>query len=438
MKLEIGNFYVKDIQFGEVTKFADGILTVNKEEAIRALNPDQKLKNIELYIARPGESIRILPIKEVVAPRARKDGRAAFPGYTGEIAPCGDGVLYALQNMSVMAVGKYAGFPDGMVDMDGPATELTHYSEIINLVFVAENVDPEEERGDIHKTNGNYRLGAHLLAEYLAKAVLDQAPQDRERYELTDVSDKRLPKVAFVMQVTTSWRKNLGYDSLFYGKDTIYLVPTLVHPNELLDGCLTSCSVLYGSAINHTYDYQNFPILKELYAEHGKSIDFVGVLFDVNDTEYDMKERASIRIATMAEMLGCQGVITMEHGGCGHSDVDFFLTIAKLEEKGIKTVGVCIEGPGRDGVSQTKAILDPKADAIVSTGDNTALIELPPMDQVIGYIDTINRDAYPGTWADDPLLGPSLRSDGSLIVETHLICGHDGESGWSHKTCKSY
>jgi len=34
MKLEIGNFYVEDIVFGEKTKFAKGILTINKKEAL--------------------------------------------------------------------------------------------------------------------------------------------------------------------------------------------------------------------------------------------------------------------------------------------------------------------------------------------------------------------------------------------------------------------
>ena len=45
MKLEIGNFNVKDIQFGTKTSFADGVLTVNKEEAIFLLNPEKRLKN---------------------------------------------------------------------------------------------------------------------------------------------------------------------------------------------------------------------------------------------------------------------------------------------------------------------------------------------------------------------------------------------------------
>lgn len=40
-KLEIGNFFVKDIQFGTKTTFKEGILTVNKTEAIEFLNPEK-------------------------------------------------------------------------------------------------------------------------------------------------------------------------------------------------------------------------------------------------------------------------------------------------------------------------------------------------------------------------------------------------------------
>ena len=34
MKLDIANFHVVDIQFGEKTAYADGILTINKKEAL--------------------------------------------------------------------------------------------------------------------------------------------------------------------------------------------------------------------------------------------------------------------------------------------------------------------------------------------------------------------------------------------------------------------
>lgn len=34
MRLEIGNFYVKDVRFGEETSYRDGILSIDKEAAL--------------------------------------------------------------------------------------------------------------------------------------------------------------------------------------------------------------------------------------------------------------------------------------------------------------------------------------------------------------------------------------------------------------------
>ena len=146
MKLEIGHFSVKDVRFGEKTAFADGILTVNREEAIAALNKDGKLKNVSLHIARPGDSTRIIPVKAAAGVRCRPDGRCVFPGYTGEVAQAGSGVTYALDGMCVLGAGLHSrqGM-NGMVDMSGPAAEMSPYAKLINLVFVAENADPKED-----------------------------------------------------------------------------------------------------------------------------------------------------------------------------------------------------------------------------------------------------------------------------------------------------
>ena len=146
MKLEIGHFSVKDVRFGEKTAFTDGILTVNREEAIAALNKDGKLKNVSLHIARPGDSTRIIPVKAAAGVRCRPDGRCVFPGYTGEMSQAGSGVTYALDGMCVLGAGLHSrqGM-NGMVDMSGPAAEMSLYAKLINLVFVAENADPKED-----------------------------------------------------------------------------------------------------------------------------------------------------------------------------------------------------------------------------------------------------------------------------------------------------
>ena len=119
-KLEIGNFHVKDVVFGDETKFENGILSINKEEAENFIREDECITEVEIKIARPGERIRIVPIKEAAEPRVRLDGRSVFPGVTGKVEKAGEGVLHALKGVSVMGVGMHMGsFGDGLVDMFG-------------------------------------------------------------------------------------------------------------------------------------------------------------------------------------------------------------------------------------------------------------------------------------------------------------------------------
>ena len=101
-------------------------------------------------------------------------------------------------------------------------------------------------------------------------------------------------------------------------------------------------------------------------------------------------------------------------------------------------MGLTPECTGRDGRSQPLVTMDPKADAIVSTGDVSQLIELPPMETVIGELESLARDGFAGGWWGDEVLGPSVREDGSIIMENNsMFCG-DQVVGWSTKTVKEF
>ncbi len=51
------------------------------------------------------------------------------------------------------------------------------------------------------------------------------------------------------------------------------------------------------------------------------------------------------------------------------------------------------------------------------------LIELPPMPEVIGELEALARDGLSGGWAG-MILGPSVRPDGSIIMENNaMFCG---------------
>ena len=441
MRLEIGNFYVKDVRFGEATSYRDGILSIDKEAALAFIKEEEShITDVDLVIARPGDDVRIVPVKEAVEPRIRPDGRTLFPGITGEVTSAGEGKVHALKGCSVLAVGKHWGsFGDGMIDM-GSGAKYTYYSKLINICMVADT-DEEFERYEQQKKNKALRWAAHRLAEYIGQSVKDLEPEETEVYELDPVTKRseetaKLPSVVLVMQ-PQSQMEELGYNSMLYGWDMNRYIPSFMSPSEVLDGAIISGSFMPASSKWSTYDLQNFPTIKELYSEHGKSINFLGVIMSNLNVSLEQKERAATFVAQIAKSLGADGAIVTEEG-YGNPDADYIRCIVALEDVGVKVVGISNECTGRDGASQPLVTLDQKADALVSTGNVSQLIELPPAAAVIGELESLARDGLSGGWSYDEILVSSVREDGSVIMENNaMFCG-DQIAGWSTKTMREF
>lgn len=441
MKLEFGNFYVKDVKFGEENSYIKGILTINKMEALNLIKEDEHITWADIVIARPGESKRIVPIKEAIEARVRLDGKTIFPGVIGDLRQCGEGKIYTLKNMSVMGVGKHWGsFGDGIVDMSGKGASYSYYSKLINICLVADT-DEEFERNEQQKKNKAIRWGAMKLSEYIGKIVKDLVPETTEIFELEPITKRneevqKLPSVVYVMQ-PQSQMEELGYNDLLYGWDMNRMLPTFMHPNEIFDGAIIGGSFMPCSSKWSTYDMQNCPMIKELYKEHGKTINFLGVIMSNLNVSLEQKNRAALYVAQIAKSLGADSAILAEEG-YGNPDADFIACFVALEDAGVKTVGITNECTGRDGRSQPLVALDEKANAIVSCGNVSQLLELPPMEEVIGELESIGRDGLAGGWEGDEKLGPSVRKDGSIIIENNsMFCG-DMVIGWSKKIVKEF
>ncbi|RKD26370.1 glycine reductase [Caminicella sporogenes DSM 14501] len=441
MKLELGNFYVKDIVFGEKTKYENGILTINKEEALAVVREDEHITEADIVIVKPGDKVRIVPVKEAIEPRYRVGGGPVFPGVTGELMQAGNGRTLALKGCSVLVVGKHwGGFQDGLIDMSGEGAKYTYFSQLKNICLVADT-DEDFEKHEQQKKNRALRWAGMRLAEYIGSCVKDMEPEEVETYELEPITKRsnkvnELPSVVLVLQ-PQSQMEEMGYNDLVYGWDCNHMVPTFMHPNEVLDGAMISGSFMPCSSKWSTYDFQNFPMIRRLYQEHGKTLNFLGVIMSNLNVALEQKERAAQFVAQIAKSLGADSAIVAEEG-YGNPDADFIACIVALEDAGIKTVGLTNECTGRDGASQPLVTLDPKADAIVSCGNVSELIELPPMETVIGELESLARDGLSGGWAGDEVLGPSVREDGSIIMENNsMFCG-DQVVGWSTKTMAEY
>lgn len=441
MRLELGNFHVKDIVFGDTTFYSRGILTIDKKEALNFVRQDEHITEAELYIVKSGDKVRMCPVKEIIEPRVRLSDEPLFPGYTGELMPVGNGRCHALKDCCITVVGKHwGGFQDGLIDMSGEGAKYTYYSRLKNIVLVADT-DEDFEKHAQQKKNKALRMVGHKLAEFIAQCVKNMEPEEMEVYELGSVLKRspevmNLPKVVLVLQPQSQMEED-GYNSLLYGWDTNHMVPTFMHPNEVLDGGIISGSFMPCSSKWSTYDFQNFPVIKRLYKEHGKTLNFLGIIMSNLNVVLEQKNRSAQFVAQIAKSLGSDGAIVAEEG-YGNPDADFVACIVALEDAGVKTVGITNECTGRDGASQPLVTLDEKLTAIVSCGNVSEIVELPPMETVLGELEALARDGLAGGWGTDEILGPSVREDGSIIMENNsMFCG-DQVVGWSPKTMKEF
>lgn len=442
MKLKIGNFHVKEVRLGDTNSYAENVLTIDKQAAIAFLREaDDLITDLDIVIANPGDDTRIVPVIETIEPRCRVDGRTLFPGVTDDVVPAGDGELKALKGCCITVVGKtWGSFGDGVIDMGGEGAKHTYWSNLINICLVGDT-DEEFERHEQQKCNHALRWAGHRFAEYVGKIVKSLAAEDYEEYCFEPVINRAnrnngLPNVAIVLQ-PQSQMEALGYNDLWYGWDMNKYLPTFVSPTEILDGAMISGSFMPSSSKWSTYEMQNFPTIKELFAEDGKSLNFVGVILSMLNVALEQKERAAVMVRNMALNLGVDYAIVTEEG-YGNPDTDYVRCQVILEDAGIPVVGISNECTGRDGFSQPLVTLDAKMNALVSTGNVSELSILPACKTVIGCLEAMNRDGMSGSWGYDEKLGKSARDDGSIIMEdNNWFCG-DHISGLSVKTMIEY
>jgi sarcosine reductase len=410
---------VRDVVFGERTEVLDHILRINREELIRYLLEDSHLKSVEIKLARPGERKRIIPVKDVLEPRAKSGGTSTtFPGFLGTAETVGSGITYALEGVSVVTCGKLVNFQEGLIDMTGPGAEFSLFSKKLNVVFV---MDPIENLAK-HEHEKAVRVAGIRAAHYLAQAGTSSAFDEEMCYPMTAWSElektsQGLPKVIYVDMVIA---QGLLHDNYIYGMNAQGSLPVFLSPTELMDGGIVSGNCAAPCHKNTTYHQQNNPIVEDLLIEHGKNLVFQGVIaMPVRTTLLD-KERMCTQVLKMARFLGAQGAIVSEDGG-GNPEADLMMLARLFEKEGIKTVLVTDEYAGRDGASQGLADVTPEADAIVTNGNGNQYVTLPPMDETIGHLEAI--DVITGGHSG------SLREDGWIEMEIAGIMGSTVEVG---------
>lgn len=420
MKLEIGNIFIKDIQFADQSRIADGVLYVSQEELKAVVLEDENLQAVSFDIAKPGESVRITPVKDVIEPRVKVEGRGGiFPGVIAKVDTVGEGKTHVLKGMAVVTAGKIVGFQEGIIDMSGPGAEYTPFSQTLNLVMVCEPVADLKP----HDYEKAVRLAGFRVAVHLGELGRELTPDETKVYETCGIKEglekyPDLPRVAYVQMLQS---QGLLHDTYVYGVDAKQTLSTILCPTEIMDGAIVSGNCVSACDKNPTYVHLNNPVVEELFAQHGKTLNFVCQIVTNENVYLADKERSSNWTAKLCRMLDLDGVIVSQEG-FGNPDTDLIMNCKKIEAEGVKTVIITDEYAGRDGKSQSLADADPAADAVVTGGNANEVIILPKMDKVIGTLDYVTKIA--GASAD------TLRADGSLEVELQVITGATNETGF--------
>ena len=426
MRLEIGNILIKDIQFGNETKIENGTLFVNKQEIIDLVLEDEHIATADVELARPGESIRITPVKDVVEPRVKVEGPGGiFPGVMSKVDVVGSGRTHVLKGCAVMTTGKIVGFQEGIVDMTGPGAEYTPFSKTLNIVLKADPIEGLKQ----HNHEKALRLAGFKTAMYLAEAGRNVEPDEVEVYETLPLMEgaekfKGLPRVAYVQMLQS---QGLLHDTYVYGVDAKQIVPTLLYPTEVMDGAIISGNCVSSCDKNPSYVHMNNDVIKNLYKIHGKEINFVGMIITNENVYLADKERSSNWTAKLCRYLDLDGIILSQEG-FGNPDTDLIMNCKKIEKQGVKTVIITDEYAGRDGASQSLADADPLADAVVTGGNANEVVVLPKLDHVIG------DEKYVAIIAGGS--DKAIREDGSLEVEIQAITGATNETGFGYLTAR--
>lgn len=427
MRLELGEIFIKDIQFAEKSEIKDHILYVNKEEMIEAAKlSETHLESLDFDIAKPGESTRIIPVKDVNEPRVKIKGGKIFPGILNEVDQVGSGFTKCLKNMAVVTTGSIVGFQEGIIDMSGEGAKYTPFSKLNNLVVIA----TKKEGANQKQHEESVRLVGLRITEFIGKLATDIECDETKVYETKTIKEihqlnNGLPNVVYVYMLQT---QGLLHDTYVYGVDAKKIIPTFIYPTEVMDGAIVSGNCVSACDKNPTYVHLNNEVIKRLYEEDGKTLNFMGCVITNENVFLMDKKRSSDMASKLAQFLGADAAIVSQEG-FGNPDADLIMNCVKLEKKDIKTVLITDEYAGQDGASQSLADADPLATATVTGGNANEVVILPKMDKVIGDLDKVHIIAGGNDHA--------LREDGTLEVELQAITGATNETGFGYLSAKT-
>jgi len=411
---------VRSVAFGEATTWRDGVLTVSAGEA-RDLLAAPCLAEVEVTWASPGESVRIVKVLDVVEPRTKgAGGGGIFPGWLGPSGPLsggpaegpgGQSSTHVLRGAAVVVAGYLPRAQEAVIDMSGPAAELSPFGSTHNLV-IEFTPAPNADWAEIDDV---LRRGSLALAARLAEAALD-APPDQDETVPDPVAVDGLPRIGTITNLQT---QGVFKDVFVRGASFNGQAPALIDPAEIDDGAVVSGQYGHPSLRNPTWVHQNHPVANALRARHGHDLAFAGVVLSPEPVSASEKARISTAAAQLCADAGWDAVILTKEGG-GNADADVALKMDALEDLGIATVGLFAEMAGPDGTGPPIVVAPERATTMVSTGNYDTRLSLPEMERALG---------------GDELALLKVPATSAMELPTAVILASLSPLGWGRLTC---
>jgi Glycine/sarcosine/betaine reductase component B subunits len=366
--LEIATFAVDEVVEGTQTGWSDGRLTLALPQlAVGAGDP--ALAEATVEVVRPGDSVRISNVLDVVLPDARVEDR-----------------LHRLVGVAVLNVCDWAGagydgaeeLPDSLVDMAGPGADRSPWGATTNVVVrcvPAPGVAATEADRAV-------RGAASSVAAAIAGTTAGATP-DVSTIAPSPPADATLPAIAVILQVAS---EGPLVDTFLDGEPLGEFAPRILDQRVLSEGRLRNGAYDWPGVRNVTAAYQDLALLRQLRSAHGDRLRFAGLILAPGYLDgADQKRRAAEASAELAAGLGADGVVCTTFSS-GNSHTDTMLTVQACERRGIGTVALVCETNG--GLTDHV----PEADCLVSTGNEDELVDAWIPDRVLGAEDRARVD----------------------------------------------
>jgi len=369
MRLDLAVHRVDDVQFAERTWLDGSRLLIDREELVRELMADQRIQNVDVDVARPGESFLAGFVFDIVEPRVKADTGSNFPGILGPYVPTGSGSTTVLRGIAVTTLDEGTAAGGKVLAMSGDAVLASPYAAL-NHVVIAPRVEPGESRAS---TMDALKVAGLRAATYLAKtAVTAQAPSHVESFERPRIGaesfdDVGTPRVAFIGQVHGHQHMIERGDRIVYGSDLQGAMPIVLHPNEWLDGAVALS--YWNNHPEETYFHQNHPVILELYGRHQQGeITFAGTIAVAAASDESDRDRNCMMAANLAKWsLGADAVVLTKYGG-GAPHADMGQTARACEALGMRTSVMVSDASGDRTVESAYMFNYAEVDAVVYVG----------------------------------------------------------------------